>query len=115
MGLFVKPASVASSYLLTLGILFAPSNGQAATSVQMDSLKKAGISLQLEAKENEQVNSDVIVRYCACVAKHGIEVLTDQQFEEAGRLGHPGAEMQKKLTALGETCLSCIINPCKGE
>lgn len=89
----------------------APLNGQAATSFKMDDLKKVCISLQLEAKQNDRISSDVLVRYCACVAKHGVEKLTDQEFEESNRLGHPGHEMQRKLTVIGATCWSCIVDP----
>ena len=107
------------TYILLIGLQ--PVSGQTVDKTKFgdrakEGFKKSCIANQISAKDNENVSSDIVVRYCDCVARHGIEVLSVQEFEEAAREGHPSREVQIKLNALGQSCASCISGPpCKDE
>lgn len=62
---------------------YAANGHDATTSFPTDDIKKRLVyRCSLEAYENSRINSDAIVRYFARVAKHGVEVLTDQEFHQ---------------------------------
>lgn len=76
-----------------------------------DGLTKSCLANQISSKENENLSADLIVRYCSCIGKHGVEFLTNEDLIETGNSGLPSGAVQRKLQALSKTCASCITNP----
>jgi hypothetical protein len=81
--------------------------------VWIDGVRTNCVTTQRASSENQRVTDGQIAQYCDCVARHSAEVITIDEVFELHRTGQRPPDMQKKLNAMGETCVEVILGRVK--
>jgi len=72
-------------------------------------LEKECNSIQRANPQNQNLTDGQIGQYCNCVARHSLEVITMDEIFSLQKTGERPPSMQRKLNALGETCVDVLL------